>query len=210
MTPTYTFSATPTITTTYTITPTYTNPETPTITPTNTPEWIIVATYGVNNISHPKLTSDRTQYSFAYIYKNTDLNVNGTTMATQINNSKTGGKWLYKNSSCTFVTFANTSNNIFARSGSNWYDSIGNTSIAAGYFPNIYVDINSTMYVAYINNSSNKINVKYFNGTIWQNYGSPDFSTNVKYNITEDIPMVLHGYNNPDLKLCVAYIVIVN
>ncbi|MCX8094033.1 MAG: hypothetical protein N3E50_07715 [Candidatus Goldbacteria bacterium] len=210
MTPTFTFTATPTITPTFTITKTYTITQTNTITNTftqtftPTPTWQIIAIFGSGNILEPKIYSDGSNYSYGYIYNTSNLYVNANLVSVSVNSSKMGGKWLFKNTSNSYVAFTDNSNNIFVRKDTDWQANIGNSSIATGYFPNIYVNFN-TPYVAYIS-SNNKVSVKYFNGTNWQNYGNSDFSTTVNHNIGFGNPLVMDGYNDGNLKLYVAYI----
>jgi len=210
MTPTFTFTATPTITPTFTITQTGTITQTPTnsitstVTPTNTPKWIVVATYGAN-VSEPKIYSNGISFSYSYISANANVIVNGFNISGSVNESKMGGKWVYKNSNYTYLTFTDASNNIYAQISSSWGQNLGNTTVASGYFPNIFSYLN-TPYVGYINSSNNKISVRYFDGSNWLNYGAADFSTTVKHTIGFGNPMVMDGYSGTSFNLYVAYI----
>ncbi len=190
---------------TFTNSPTPTNSPTMTTTPTTQPtlgSWVYQSSGSQSAASNAVLASDGSGISSGFI-KSVTAYVNAGSANCSLKASSMGHRWLAKGSTYDYITYAdNTSDAIYVRRSSDLTSTYG-SSLGFGSMPCIFTD-GDTPYVAYADSTQgNSITVKTYSSG-WVNYGAADFTPPTRMDGYTSVAM--DGYNDGSLKLYVAYV----
>lgn len=199
MTPTYTFTPTSTLTVT----------ETSTTTPTRTPtvRWVQHALYTFGPATNSRVAADPagSTISASYLYNTPSLYVDNTIRVASVEQARTGGRHLYRDASYTYISYADSSGYVYAKSSENWSALVGTTFAGGGYYPNVYAD-SGYVYIAFADTAnSDRITVRRASTGAWTDYGTAGFSNAVNTISTTGNSLVMDGYNSGTLNLYTAY-----